>query len=80
MVRRVGADRSPAGRGSGSLFLGRRAGMDRRPTLGGHGRFVDGPTASPCCQELSNFGRYCPSSRPGVLRLLMGRHMAVGDT
>jgi hypothetical protein len=55
MVRRVGAICSTERWGSKCLFLGRRAGMDRRPTR--HARCVSfrGPTGSP--------------SRPSVLRL-----------
>jgi hypothetical protein len=70
MVRRVGAICSPAWRGSESIFLGRRARVDRRPARNGHGRCFGDATASPSREEVHSRSRRRARSRPGVLRLV----------
>ena len=71
----MGAVCSPARRRSERLFLGRRAGMDRRPARHGQGRPFSGAPASPCRQECPTLGRYRPPSRPGALRLHRSRFL-----
>ena len=74
MVRRVGAVCPAAGRGSESLFLGRRPGMDRRSTCHGHGRFFTEATAVPPSEEVQRRG---PARRgDACVRLAQ----AVGDS
>ena len=67
MVRRMGGVRSAPWWGSESVFLGRGARVDRRPTRHGPGGFVSGWDAGPRREKVKNLGHRGPRSQPSVL-------------